>query len=688
MEKVIPNNPYIVGNPIKAREMFFGRHDDFEFVKKKIGSGKTNQIIVLCGDRRSGKTSILFQILSGRLGDEFLPILVDMQILADIGDDRDFFRIILNQACAAIDDPEITFEKIQEKAAGNDIQLLFKLFFDSVDKKHKNKIVLFLFDEYELIEAKIKKGQLSESLIHFLAGILESSHNVSFVFTGSTNLENRDVPFWKMLLGKSLYRKISYLSQNDCSRLITEPLKNYITYDDEVTDMIFRLTGGQPFYTQVICQNLVDLLIEENRNDPSVSDVKQIVRDIVNNPLPQMIYSWNNLDSQPMLGISALSSILKNRDDWKPGTEVFRFLKKSKIVLNFKKENINVILEEAYHKEFLEKDDLENYRFRMDLFRQWIKKEHSIWKVIKETGLKLKSPVKMLFTALAITAPAVFGIVIFLMYVVFPPAPQLPENGIPVPAEQQENSGDQVSGENGQVKAIENVILKANRGPFRVIIDDTWNFTSEGLSDTKQVTVPSIDPGEHKFIFHNPQTEEKIELTAEISELNRIIEIEFKKKPAAASAAPTAAQQEEKAVLGSVFVNTTPAGAAIFLNDQDTGLVSPDIITGIKAGEHTVTVRLDGYKNGKIYLRIEDDKTIREDIALEMSYGQIVFDVRPAADIYFDGKFLIETPYIKPVKVQAGKHRITINNEMLKVNKTIDVDIEEGGEIEIREILE
>ena len=70
-------NPYIVGNPIKTAEMFFGRQDDFDFIKRKLESGDKSYIIVLCGERRSGKTSILFQILSGRLGKNFIPILAN-----------------------------------------------------------------------------------------------------------------------------------------------------------------------------------------------------------------------------------------------------------------------------------------------------------------------------------------------------------------------------------------------------------------------------------------------------------------------------------------------------------------------------------------------------------------------------------------------------------------------------------
>jgi hypothetical protein len=54
----------------------------------------------------------------------------------------------------------------------------------------------------------------------------------------------------------------------------------------ELVQAIYRLTGGQPFYTQVICQNLVDHLMEEGRSDPEAADLERIVKGIVDNPLP------------------------------------------------------------------------------------------------------------------------------------------------------------------------------------------------------------------------------------------------------------------------------------------------------------------------------------------------------------------------------------------------------------------
>ena len=275
--KSIISNPYIVGNPIKSREMFFGREDDINFVARKIGKGRSNQIVVLCGDRRSGKTSILFQILNGRLGNSFLPILIDMQMLAGVRGDLEFYRAILKSGYAALQSSGLKVRPEESVKEETNPEQLIESFLAWVRDNTGDKIVLFLLDEYELIEEKIRGGTLSETTVHYLAGVLESSYRASFVFTGSSNIEDRNPEIWRTLLGKSVYRKISYLSRQDTARLITEPLHETVKYAKGVVEEIYRLTGGQPFYTQVICQNLIDLLIDEERFTGTLEDLEKVV---------------------------------------------------------------------------------------------------------------------------------------------------------------------------------------------------------------------------------------------------------------------------------------------------------------------------------------------------------------------------------------------------------------------------
>ncbi|MBN2442936.1 MAG: PEGA domain-containing protein [Spirochaetales bacterium] len=675
----IPFNPYIVGNPIKTKEMFFGREDDFHYVIKKLGTGRSNQILIFCGDRRSGKTSILFQILLGRLGPGFLPILIDMQILAGIRNDRDFYMSIIDAACTQLNLPDITLESFQDKNTETTIEGLFQSFLFKIEKKFPDKILLFLLDEYELLETKIKDESLSENIIHFLAGILESPLKISFIFTGSTNLENRKVGYWKTLLGKSIYRKISYLSPNDTGRLITEPLKKYIHYPEEIVASIYRLSGGQPFYTQVMCQNIVDLLIEEERNAPTKGDLKAISKDIVNNPLPQMIYSWNNLKDYVRLVLSALSGVLLSPQGWAGTQEVFKYLRKNKIQLPFKKGQINILLEEAYHQEILRKNDQGLYSFRMDIFRQWIKKEHSIWKVVKEIGIELKKPFNLLLVAL-LSGISIIAVIIIWSLILSG------SNGFKVDG--QDNTRDSGVTDIREPEQIKNIEIIANNGPFRVIIDSTTSFTSEGLPDEKKIILPSLTRSEHSFEFVCIQTAERKTETIEITGDTKSIGVVFSEKSAEQTKKPGPGATSTAAVTGSIFISSDPAKARILLDGEETGKTTPAYLKDLKLGEYTLEIILEGYRSEIVTITLDSEETPEKEIILTKAIGFLILKIRPTALVYFnnitklikddDTTYPIETPRVKALNVQTGSHTLTIKNESMDFERIITVTIDEN----------
>ena len=55
-------SPYIVGSPVNRREMFFGRADVIERIKRQVGASTQANVILIEGNRRTGKTSILRQL--------------------------------------------------------------------------------------------------------------------------------------------------------------------------------------------------------------------------------------------------------------------------------------------------------------------------------------------------------------------------------------------------------------------------------------------------------------------------------------------------------------------------------------------------------------------------------------------------------------------------------------------------
>ena len=375
-------NPYIAGNPIRSKEMFFGRRNDFEFIRAKLATGQTGLVIIFAGERRSGKTSILFQILNGELGERFVPVLLDMQAMT-VDSEAEFFEKIASEINLALGERlELTPTTFRE---GNPA-CTFERFIAQTMEAMDGKALLLMFDEYELIEAKINAGVLRPDIITFFDGLLEAYIRLSLIFTGSQHLEQQSTNYWYTLIGKSLYRRISFLSERHALRLITEPVREQVVYPRGIPKSIVRLTAGQPFYIQVICQNLVDRLNESRRNRVRKGDLELVVQELVDNPPPQMLYCWDGLNMEQQNVLSLLGEVLENSSRYASGEMLMNFAQEQKLNFEMEIPNLEGVLDELFVREILERervggdgDGIYEYRFHVDLFRLWVRQAHSLW---------------------------------------------------------------------------------------------------------------------------------------------------------------------------------------------------------------------------------------------------------------------------------------------------------------------
>ncbi len=380
----IEPNPFIVGNPIRNEAMFFGREDDFRYVRTKLEGAAQGCVVVLCGERRTGKSSILYQILNKRLGDRFIPVFVDLQEMV-VSNDREFFRRVARLTAEAVrlDRAFVDGFRIDDESLNPYHQ--FVDFLDEVLSRIDDRVLLLLMDEYELLETKADEGRLNPEIFLFLAGLMDNKERLSFVFTGSRRLEERDRRYWREMLRRSQFRKIAFLSENDARRLITEPVEGRVVYGRNVIDRIVRLTAGQPFYTQVICQNVVDYLNEHEKNAITMRELNGVVDEIIDHPLPQMIYFWDALSADEKVVLSLLAHTLDapRERSWATAADIGDVAARERAPVDLSENTIHLTLEELFRTDVLEKNPFEAYRFRIDLLRLWIRRSHSIWEVIK-----------------------------------------------------------------------------------------------------------------------------------------------------------------------------------------------------------------------------------------------------------------------------------------------------------------
>jgi len=379
--QVIEPNPFIVGNPIRSREMFFGREDDFRFVKSKVDNERYGSLIVLFGERRAGKTSLLYQILGGRLGRNYVPVFIDMQAMV-INNDHEYLGRLAEIAVQAVGSDKLEFDLSLFEDKSRNPYTLFDKFVDKVLQSIGNVKLLFLFDEYELIEDKVEERKLSKDIFLFLSGLVEHKAGLFLIFTGTHLLQEREKAYWHPLLHRCDYRNISYLTQNDTRRLIQEPVRDKVYYLGSSVNDITRLTAGQPFYTQLICRNIVEMLNEQQRNYFYEEDIPVIVKEIIDNPPPQMIYFWAGLCTEEKATLAVTADLCRNRDSLVSLKDIQDSIKKNALPVT--STQLKKACETMVSREVMEINTKRVYRFRMDLVRIWIREEHNIYKVSRE----------------------------------------------------------------------------------------------------------------------------------------------------------------------------------------------------------------------------------------------------------------------------------------------------------------
>ena len=374
---ILPN-PFIVGNPVRSPDMFFGRRSEFDYVRATLGDQRQGCIIVLTGERRTGKTSILYQISGGRLGEGYVSVFLDMQGLI-VENDRELLTILasrIQEACPKTD--------LQSKDYFRETPFVgFSNFLSGSLSRLGRQRLLLLIDEYELIEERISSGKLSREVPNFLNSLLEANSSLSLVLTGSRSLDLK--PLWRPLLAKSSHKEISFLDRSDAEDLIRLPLLGKAVFKLSVLEAIIRLTNGHPFFTQLVGQTLVDVLNEEEKVEVDKSIFGEVVERIVENPPPQLLYRWDGFSAGEKLTLAGLATVLRSDKDYAVSERIHNLMcsipDKYREPMDLTR--IRMHLEGLRQKKVVDRDQ-SRYRFTMDLFRVWIKRDHTVWGVLAQ----------------------------------------------------------------------------------------------------------------------------------------------------------------------------------------------------------------------------------------------------------------------------------------------------------------
>ncbi len=118
---------------------------------------------------------------------------------------------------------------------------------------------------------------------------------LNFIFSiGSSGnkLENMQASYTDFFKS-ALYRKVSFLTKDDCVRLITKPVEDVITYQPKAIQRITEITSGHPYFTQLMCHELFSRCQKTGERTITADDVDDILGDVIERGTVNLKFVWD-----------------------------------------------------------------------------------------------------------------------------------------------------------------------------------------------------------------------------------------------------------------------------------------------------------------------------------------------------------------------------------------------------------
>jgi type I restriction enzyme M protein len=286
-------------------EMFFGRETVVNSVQRHLANRAHRNVILLEGNRRAGKSSILVQLERPEVLPDWVIARCDFQgaagdpVRAGIPTEQVFSHLAQQIAEAGLRyglnlwppiqtpyDPKKPYRLEFRRAFAKALQEFpafeaFKEFLEAVIEAIAPRRLLLMLDEFDRIQEGIDSGVTSSQVPQNIRFILNNYPAVTAILTGSRRMTQMRKEYWSVLFGLGSKIEVTAIDRDEARRLVTEPVAGRLIYPPSVVDRIVDLCACQPFLIQQLCSQVFDRSAKSKQVSVSLELVAEAANDLV-----------------------------------------------------------------------------------------------------------------------------------------------------------------------------------------------------------------------------------------------------------------------------------------------------------------------------------------------------------------------------------------------------------------------
>jgi type I restriction enzyme M protein len=306
-------SPYVTGDPLAPQhghDVFFGREQLLSQIARQISL--QGNVVLLEGNRRAGKTSILKHLEGKTRIPGWLAVYSNLQgtdgaigiptpvVFRSIASDLAKSIASLNIETPLPDGTSLNLSGITEKAQKlkalkrcreacqtaigtespfADFRDYLELLLATLESRGLGLVLML--DEFDKLQEGIDSGVTSRQVPENIRFLIQNNPNFSAILTGSRRLKRLREEYWSALYGLGTSILVTALDATNARRVVTEPVRDVLTYSNEAIDRIVEMAAKQPFLLQLLCNRIFEYAAQTKIRSITLGIVNDVASDLV-----------------------------------------------------------------------------------------------------------------------------------------------------------------------------------------------------------------------------------------------------------------------------------------------------------------------------------------------------------------------------------------------------------------------